>query len=328
MESAHCSSNGELATALNELVVGVDGGGTKTVARLLARGAGGRLCVLATGRAGPSNPNSVGWDAAAEAIVAACRAAHGQPALAAVVAVAGCAAEPARRRMVEALVTRDLAERVDVVSDTAPLAAHLPCDQPVVALIAGTGSAALARGGDGVSRVVGGWGYLVDDAGSGFGLGRSAIRHAGWRIDAGEPPDALTDAALRHADATGSAGVKAALYNAPSPRGWLAALAPEVLRLASAGDPAATAAAEENADALVDLAGVARVASRTTGAQAKLLLAGGLLEGSAWYRRVVTRRLAAAGWPADQIALAPDAACNCGLLACRLIDQQDPVIGR
>ncbi|MBT2249807.1 ATPase [Arthrobacter sp. BHU FT2] len=65
-----------------------------------------------------------------------------------------------------------------------------------VAVIAGTGSAAWGRNADGEEARAGGWGYLLGDEGSGYWLGREAVRHSLRRMDRGLPVDTLTRALL------------------------------------------------------------------------------------------------------------------------------------
>ena len=65
-----------------------------------------------------------------------------------------------------------------------------------VAVIGGTGSAAWGRNGLGEEARAGGWGYLLGDEGSGYWLGREAVRHSLRRMNQGLEPDELTTALL------------------------------------------------------------------------------------------------------------------------------------
>jgi glucosamine kinase len=101
--------------------------------------------------------------------------------------------------------------------------------EPGVLLIAGTGSIALGRTRNGEMVRVGGWGPFFGDEGSGYWIGREAIRTALRANDAGEMPEfvrsisqalaveTITDAVS--AWATGKIGVPA-----------VAALATELIR--------------------------------------------------------------------------------------------------
>lgn len=303
------------------LVLGVDGGGTKTLARVLQAGPAGQLCVLGTGVAAGCNPFSVGWESAEQAIDTAVQSAlaeagKGAPA-AAVLAVAGCASEGARNRLHEWASGRSFASRVAVVPDTDPVLADAPPGAPALGLIAGTGSAVLLRRAGGQTELVGGWGYLIDDGGSGYALGRDALRHAASQADANTSLDALTEAVIEHAGVDKPQRLKQSLYGDDDPRGWAARLAPVVLRLAEAGDPAAAAIAARGAQALSVLV---KLATERLGEsdQPRLFTAGGLLAGSRYYRRRVIELLVADGWNAGCITLAPDAACGCARLALSL----------
>lgn len=301
-------------------VLGVDGGGTKTTARVLEVGPHGRLCLLASGHAGGSNPLSVGWDASEAAVASAVKAATdaaGVPIDAAVIAVAGCGAPAARERLEEWAIRRAFASRTQVVPDTEPLLADAPPGEAAIGLIAGTGSAALVRRPDGSTELVGGWGYLVDDAGSGYTIGRDALRHVAQRWDRGAPADALTGAVLEHAGVAEPLALKGALYGGPDPRSWAAKLARVVLGLAESGEPVATQIAADNAAALTRLATYAALRIGSSDPP-RIALAGGVALGSSYYRHLLVEQLIAAGWRREQIALSADAACACGLLAARL----------
>ena len=65
-----------------------------------------------------------------------------------------------------------------------------------VAVIAGTGSAAWGRNAHGEEARAGGWGYLLGDEGSGYWLGREAVRYSLRRMNQGLPVDQLTAALL------------------------------------------------------------------------------------------------------------------------------------
>ncbi|MFJ6077442.1 N-acetylglucosamine kinase [Pseudarthrobacter sp. NPDC092419] len=84
---------------------------------------------------------------------------------------------------------------VTIVHDTRLIlaAAHV---RTGIAVIAGTGSAVWGVDGQGTEVRAGGWGYLLGDEGSGYWLGREAVRHSLRRYDLGLPVDELTGALL------------------------------------------------------------------------------------------------------------------------------------
>src|SRR5439155_578112 len=94
-----------------------------------------------------------------------------------------------RRLVFELLPGADL----EVVSDAAvALWGALP-EGEGVAVLAGTGSIALARSADGREARAGGYGALVGDEGSGFWLGRAAATAAVRAADGRGPPTGLVE---------------------------------------------------------------------------------------------------------------------------------------
>jgi glucosamine kinase len=83
-----------------------------------------------------------------------------------------------------------------------------------VAVIAGTGSAAWGTNGRGGEARAGGWGYLLGDEGSGYWLGREAVRHSLRRMNQGQEPDELTRALL-HSCSTDDPNKLIALFHSP-----------------------------------------------------------------------------------------------------------------
>jgi glucosamine kinase len=299
------------------LFLGVDGGGTKTVARVASIEADGRLCVVGSGHAGGSNPLSVGWDAAEHAIASAvAEARHGlrESPQGAVLAIAGCGTPDARERVQAWAMLADLADTVQVVPDTAPVLAEAPLGSAAIGLIAGTGSVALARRRDGGTTTLGGWGYLLGDEGSAYAIGRDALRQVAAEVDAPEPAgERFRDAVIDAIGATDANDIKRVVYQAHSPRAVVAALAPCVLRLAMAGDATAVSIVNRGADDLARLVHLAiRRMLETDVRPSHLYLAGGMLERAPAYRRALIDRVADT---VERITLAPDAACGCVRLA-------------
>ncbi|GAB4099953.1 N-acetylglucosamine kinase [Sinomonas halotolerans] len=85
--------------------------------------------------------------------------------------------------------------RVSVVHDSRLLLAAGRA-RTGVAVIAGTGSAAWGVNEAGEEARAGGWGYLLGDEGSGYWLGREAVRYSLHRMNLGLEPDELTRALL------------------------------------------------------------------------------------------------------------------------------------
>jgi N-acetylglucosamine kinase-like BadF-type ATPase len=115
-----------------------------------------------------------------------------------------------------------------------------------VAVLAGTGSIAMARAADGREARAGGLGYLLGDEGSAFWLGREAVRAA---LSGAQCPlrDRLTRAA-------GTDDLLGWVYAPGTPVQRLAELAPLVAEAAVAGDALATTLLRRAGEELAALA--------------------------------------------------------------------------
>jgi N-acetylglucosamine kinase-like BadF-type ATPase len=142
--------------------------------------------------------------------------------------------------------------QVSVVHDARLVLAAEGLDDGV-SLIAGTGSVAWGRRGDGTEARAGGWGHLLGDEGSGYRVAIDAVRHALDRMDAGEPADPLTDALLASCDLVDRTELIDFVYVRQDRRYW-AERAAVVAELAAQGDPAAAGIVDAAADALAALA--------------------------------------------------------------------------
>ena len=109
-----------------------------------------------------------------------------------------------------------------------------------IALIAGTGSSAFVRI-NGTARQVGGRGYLIDDAGSGYWTGRECLNAAYRAIDGRGPATSLTDA-IEEFIGVPLADAIPRIYEGGS--AYVASFAPLVFAHAENGDPVAKRIAE------------------------------------------------------------------------------------
>ncbi|MBN8618161.1 MAG: hypothetical protein J0L63_04615 [Anaerolineae bacterium] len=117
--------------------------------------------------------------------------------------------------------------------------------QPGVVVIAGTGAIAYGRLADGREAKAGGWGYIMGDEGSGYDIGRAALRAATQGSDGRAPATMLTQlipAQLGVADLT---AVHKLIYSGALTRPQIARLTVSVVRADQQGDAAARALLEE-----------------------------------------------------------------------------------
>src|SRR5688572_30435189 len=166
------------------IYLGIDGGGSKTTF-LLADDRDRELFRIQTG---PSNWNSVGPEAARASIQKGIEDLPAQPtAVCGGFAGAGRAEGAAFYRAVlkAALPNADIA----VVGDGIIAYSGAIGIETGVLRIGGTGSIAIGRTDDGTMISAGGWGSQFGDEGSGFWIGREAIRVALRSVDSDDSQD-------------------------------------------------------------------------------------------------------------------------------------------
>ena len=248
-------------------IVGLDIGGSKTHA-VLADPAG----VLAEAVVGSANVASVGVREATRQLSAVLDELGATDVGAVCAGAAGADSPEQRHQLTDVLAGLLPNARVQVVHDAQLLLAAAGLDDGI-ALIAGTGSVAWGITPDGRSHRAGGWGYLLGDEGSGYGVARSAVRHVLELADRAAAPDALTAALVAGCGLTGREHLLERFYANPERRYW-ARQAGVVFQLAAAGDAAATRIVDQ---AAVELGALVRTVARVLGSSGPLVCAGGLL---------------------------------------------------
>ena len=117
-------------------------------------------------------------------------------------------------------------------------------------VIAGTGSAGIARVGA-TTTIIGGRGFQLGDDGSAARLGETALRATLRALDGLEPMSELARALERH---FGDDPLRMTRWAAEAKPGDYGAFAPQILDLAKSGDARAREIAGEAADAITALA--------------------------------------------------------------------------
>ena len=164
---------------------------------------------------------------------------------------------------------------------------------PGVLVIGGTGSSVMGRCGDGTRFTCGGWGPGVADEGSGFWLGREAVREGFRALDRGIPTGLVE--AVRRAWGVADAEAVVGFANArPGPD--FAALVPAVVALAEAGDRVASALLQRAGEELAEQVGIVAARMREHGETAnEVAYTGSILEKIGSVRAAMAQALPA-GW--------------------------------
>jgi glucosamine kinase len=163
--------------------------------------------------------------------------------------------------------------------------------QPGVVLIAGTGSIAYGRDERGGAARAGGWGHVLGDEGSGFWLGRQAIRAVLRAVDHRGPATSMAAPILSHFGVTRAQDLVHPVYDGGMRPRAIAAIATIVGDAADAGDPVAAHIIDVGA---AELAGAAvSVATRLELRDRPMTvpLAGGIFRSVPRVRSLVMARL-------------------------------------
>lgn len=284
-----------MAEVSMRVVIGIDGGGTKTEAVALDQAGQ----VLARGAGGPANVKAVGREAAAAALAtalvqltAALPPAASVVALHAALAGAGRPADiPLARALLAEICSRPelkawlgglTLEQIGVSNDALAVLAAADAVAGVV-VIAGTGSFVWGCDAAGATARAGGWGYLLGDEGSGYDLGRRALAAVLAAHDGRAPATALTAAVLDHFGLEAPPDLVDRVYGSPSARSDIAGVALLVLATAEQGDATAQAL---TATTVRDLAAQAAAVVRRLqlgAAPFPVVCSGGLFQSEALY---------------------------------------------
>lgn len=228
---------------MSQLVLGIDGGGTKTLAAIC--NSSGQ--VLGVGRGGASNIDDVGLETASQNIDLAVTAARQQTNLeprafdAAFLGLAGIVSGRDRALVRGLAANLELAapERLGVDHDCRIALAGGLSGRAGIVLIAGTGSSCYGVNAAGDSWRAGGWGSLISDEGSAYFLGRESLIASVRALDGRGSDTELAAIMLEQLGVQQADDLLHRIYVSGLSRSDIAALAPLVLEVASNGDAVA-----------------------------------------------------------------------------------------
>ncbi len=257
------------------LIAGFDAGQTHTTCRLAVLQAPGRWRSLAEGEgsgvshlAAPDGEDRFraalrsSLQAALQIPQAAEAIAASGPVVAAAVGASGIEQGSPVQQRGQALAAETLAlapERVAVTGDERTALRGAFADQSGVLVISGTGCIAVGQNAMGRQHRCGGWGWLLDGAGSAMDIGRDGLALSLRMADGRMPETPLRTALWQELGSATAQAVKAAVVAPGFGPAQFARLAPLVASAAAAGDSEAAAILQRSSLALAELvAGVAR----------------------------------------------------------------------
>jgi N-acetylglucosamine kinase-like BadF-type ATPase len=275
----------------NMFHLGVDGGGTKTTAILCnAQGS-----VMRSIRMGPGNISVLDRGSVAQLIRNILHELLAGESLDKILwatfAFAG-AGRPEEKKTVHDLIKTAGLHQFTVMSDAEILYYSIFVDQPGILISAGTGSICLLRTAKGNFQQIGGWGYLLDDEGSGFDIGRMAIRSVLQELIERDTPSDFSKKLLLFYGLENPENLISIIYSSVNPPNLVASCARLVCDLAEQNDPVAEQVLSQALDSLIGYVRQAVDFFKKNGETVnRAALAGGILHDNAYANQQFKQRM-------------------------------------
>lgn len=271
-------------------VLGIDAGGTKTVCQLADQDG----TLLSEARGTGANLQAVGELQVEKVLHDVMEEALGDREI---MPRAICLGIAGVDRVDDAAVVRGIMKRIGykarvlVVNDALVALEAAAPGAPGVVIISGTGSIAYGRNAAGEAARAGGWGYVLGDEGSGYWIGRAALRAVLREADQRGRRTALTPLLLRHFGVTQAQDLIHEVYHSNLKPSAIGSLSQWVQAAFSEGDAVAIGILRAAADEL-ESSGLS-VARRLdlVGEPFTFILGGGIFRAVPWLNEELQRRL-------------------------------------
>ncbi len=242
-------------------VLGIDGGGTKTLCLVMNE----EKQILGRGEAGASNYQSIGATAALKSIESAIKAAIEQTGKIQLKAICLGLAGAGRSKDIEVIqgIVRDLQQSPNLPIEWISPNNIIICHDALTALVggigndvgivvaAGTGTIVFGRNQQGQTKRVGGWGYILGDEGGAYNIAVAGMKAAMRAYDGRELSTSLVEDFKKRLGLESIEDLIEVVYR----RGWgvreIASLAPVVDNAAVNGDDVAQRIIDEGVQELV-----------------------------------------------------------------------------
>lgn len=305
----------------SNLMIGLDGGGTKTVA-VLARGGKKDFSIIGRGVSSASNPRVVGFDNAICAINDAVRHAFTdakipvlKPGLL-VAGISGAGREEEKNILHKGI--SNLAKKVVITTDASLVLEEGLMEGWGIAVISGTGSMVLGKNQQGESFRSGGWGNILGDEGSAYALGMGALKLVTQIADGRKKTSLLNEKILANLQITHAQEIVAMFSGKKLEKARIAGLAIEVLHAQEHGDQNAAGLINEQAGLLSACVVAVYNQMKIKDEMVPLTLAGSLLCKSDEYRRIFFEHLSNANIKVGMLTLVHEPALGALRLAVNL----------
>jgi N-acetylglucosamine kinase len=271
-------------------VLGIDVGGTKTIC-LLGDDQGR---IVASARGPGANLQAVGelgLEKVLHGVMEAAVAPQGATPSAICLGIAGVD-RPEDAATVRGIMGRiGYKARILVVNDALIALRAGIADGAGIVIVAGTGSIAYGCDRDGFAARAGGWGYVLGDEGSGYWMGRLALRAIVREADGRGPATSLTPRVLSHFGAERPEELLQTVYHDDFNAAAVAALATHLQQARDDGDAVAAAILDRAAQELVGAAASVTTQLGLSTEEFAFVLSGGIFKAVPSLRDQVARML-------------------------------------
>lgn len=286
-----------MSSSSKELVLGIDGGGSKTLVSLAEVSANSDPQIIAQGTAGASNLNAVDFEVATEQVKLAIQRAFesaGVPCEAVArlcMGMSGAGRSAEQDAWFQWAEENQVARQTRIVTDAETVLAAGTPEGIGVALISGTGSLSYGKNETGEVARAGGWGYLLGDAGSGYQIAMHAIRAILKSTEGRGPHTSLQTAFLQALGFDEAGRLLSFVYQSENQRSEIAVLCKLVFEAAAADDAVSQTILRDESEALAELVKAVVTRLHFSNADYALALTGGILLHQPNYRLAVLAHL-------------------------------------
>ena len=266
---------------LSPYVIGIDAGGSKTVCLLADEH--GRI--VSEARGGGANLHAAGELAVEKVLHDVMERAIGDRV---VVPAAICLGIAGVDRAADQHVVHGIMERIGykatilIVNDALIALQAGIGDAPGIVVVSGTGSIAYGRNARGEAARAGGWGYVLGDEGSGYWIGRQALRAVVRHADGRGRETSLTPLLLGHFGLTDATELIHKVYHEDLAPNAIGALARYVQQAREGGDVAAGVILDQAAEELTGTAAAVMKRLDMDRESFSFVLAGGMFHAVPW----------------------------------------------
>lgn len=307
-----------------ELLLGVDGGGSRTRVWIVRQELPTEAGVIGRGSGGTANPRVAGIEAATNNLELAISSAFDdagvqrRPVNVACLALAGADRDAERARVHDWAKGVKLAKRVMITNDALPIIYAADPRGVGIALISGTGSFALGRNHDESTIRCGGWGPVFGDEGSGYAIASDTLRTAVRSADGRGPQTSLLDRVLEHLGIDSASELIPVIYSDQFGRAQISSLAAIAFEAAEDGDAAAFQIVDSAANHLAELVHTVASKLQFSAGDYSLGLSGGVLLNQARFRKRLVDLLADRSCAPAESVLVPEPVAGAVVLAASL----------